>query len=120
MIYLLNQLLALCIYTCSTVLSHTCIFTAVGYLFLNLPTKMLCSFCRPFLPFSLNFSITTMCIPLERLDTPGSNSPPHPGKVQILHPGKALCVKLPTTWAWMTVKCQWVSQGGGGDVQALN
>jgi len=45
--------------------------------------------------FLLNFFIpgTTICIPLERLDTSASNSPPHPSKVQIPHPQEG-CVKF--------------------------
>ena len=33
---------------------------------------------------------------LKRLHTSGANLPPHPGKVQLLHPWKAFCVKFPT------------------------
>ena len=46
----------------------------------------------------------------ERLDTSSSNSPPHPGKVQIPHPGKAL-IKFPTPLARKIVKCQGLPGG---------
>ena len=45
--------------------------------------------------FPLNSSITTTCVPLKRLDTSGSNSPPHPGKVQIPHPQEGLLCQIP-------------------------
>ena len=56
--------------------------------------------------------------PLERLDSFGSNFPPHPGTSQILHPGSAFCVKFPTPWVSTTVKYPKVAGEGWGDVTA--
>lgn len=35
-------------------------------------------------------------------------------QVQIPHPTQAM-FKLPTPGAWMTIKCPWITKGGGGD-----
>ena len=56
--------------------------------------------------------------PLERLDSFGSNFPPHPGTFQILHSRSAFCVKFPTPWVRNTVKYPKVAGEGWGDVTA--
>ena len=52
--------------------------------------------------------------PLERLDSFGSNFPPHPGTFQILHSRSAFCVKFPTPWVRTTVKYPKVAGEGRG------
>lgn len=54
------------------------------------------------LPLITSIVKDKMCVMLERFVISGSNSLPHIGKVQILHP-----------WVWITVKCLWVAQVGG-------
>lgn len=54
------------------------------------------------LPLITSIVKDKMCVMLERFVISGSNSLPHIGKVQILHP-----------WVWITVKYLWVAQVGG-------
>ena len=51
------------------------------------------------------------CFQLERLETTCSNSPPHPDKVQILHPPGTEDVQMPVGYP---------GGEGRGDVEALN